>query len=573
MKQLLPAILAVLMLIGIHQNANSQITCTSGANLFVYANYDGGVLNINVDVNIPNIKIGICTYEPVTVNLSGAYVGNVTEVRYAGYVSTNNFHCANSPSTTTITGVPSGITSVNFLPSSTLGNPNGYSSIVCAYSCGTSSSQGGCNTADQIKDYFQQTTGGVLTSYFTQYGCWNTAAYTLSSGGNCCSAVLPCNMTASAGSDQQICPGATVPLTGSGTGGVVTYAWTPTNGLSAPNSASTMASPTVTTTYILTVSDGSGACTAQDTVVVTVLQPQASLGAFSPICTNDSSFLLTQGMPSGGAYSGSGVSNGIFLPAQAGAGNHLISYTVADSNGCTATATATITVNASPQMSHSSVGPFCENDAPFTLSGGSPAGGTYVGNAVNNGVFSPSAAVLGLNLVEYNVTNALGCSGNTLFFIEVNANPNAPVLNFAPPTLSTPSTGDSIQWFLNGSYLLTNGSSITPTTSGNYSAIVWGNGCPSDTSADIQVTLVGLESGNLHGKVSVWPNPAKDVLHLEAKGLQFEVTLYDALGRMLREGKAIDQAGTISLEGLSKGIYVLRVISEGEATSIKLLKE
>jgi hypothetical protein len=86
-----------------------------GGNVVVFSNYDGGVLNINVDQNIPNIKIGVCTYEPVTINLSGPFVGNVTEVRYAGYVSTSNFHCPNSPATTTIVGAPGGATtSVNF---------------------------------------------------------------------------------------------------------------------------------------------------------------------------------------------------------------------------------------------------------------------------------------------------------------------------------------------------------------------------------------------------------------------------------------------------------------------------
>ncbi len=32
--------------------------CTQAQMLF-FTNYDGGILNINVDVNIPNLKIGI----------------------------------------------------------------------------------------------------------------------------------------------------------------------------------------------------------------------------------------------------------------------------------------------------------------------------------------------------------------------------------------------------------------------------------------------------------------------------------------------------------------------------------
>src|SRR4051812_20167209 len=81
---------------------SAQNFCNVNGNIVIYSNYDGGVLNIDVDQNIPNLKIGVVTYEPVTINLSGTYVNNVTEVVYAGYVSTTNHNCANSPTTTTI---------------------------------------------------------------------------------------------------------------------------------------------------------------------------------------------------------------------------------------------------------------------------------------------------------------------------------------------------------------------------------------------------------------------------------------------------------------------------------------
>ena len=45
--------------------------CDPTGNWILFANYDGGNLNIVVDQNIPNLKIGICTYEPVNVTFSG----------------------------------------------------------------------------------------------------------------------------------------------------------------------------------------------------------------------------------------------------------------------------------------------------------------------------------------------------------------------------------------------------------------------------------------------------------------------------------------------------------------------
>lgn len=164
---------------------HAQTVCDTSGNVIMYSNYDGGVLNIDVDVDIPNLKIGVVSYEPVTINISGTYVANVTGVIYAGYVSTTNMHCNNSPTTTTINGVPSNITAINFLPAATYNNPNGYTMIVCNYSCSSTTNQGGCNTPDQVADYFLTNFGGTMRYHFTQYGCWSNTM-PVSAGGNCC---------------------------------------------------------------------------------------------------------------------------------------------------------------------------------------------------------------------------------------------------------------------------------------------------------------------------------------------------------------------------------------------------
>jgi large repetitive protein len=74
---------------------------------------------------------------------------------------------------------------------------------------------------------------------------------------------------ASAGGDVTICLGSSTQLNGSGG---TTYLWSPATGLSNPNIANPVASPIVTTSYILTVYSNT-ACFAKDTVVVTVTQP------------------------------------------------------------------------------------------------------------------------------------------------------------------------------------------------------------------------------------------------------------------------------------------------------------
>lgn len=169
--------------------SSAQNFCDVNANIAIYSNYDGGKLVIDVDTPIINLKIGIVSYEADSIILQGAYVNNITAVEWAGYNGTNN-HCPGaSPTATVIIGSP--VTPVYSLyPPVTYSNPYGYSSIICNYSCNTTSSQGGCNTADQVSDYFFNQFGTyTLLFHYTQYGCWTGTRF-ISEGGNCCAVPL-----------------------------------------------------------------------------------------------------------------------------------------------------------------------------------------------------------------------------------------------------------------------------------------------------------------------------------------------------------------------------------------------
>lgn len=166
--------------------SKAQTFCNNTGNVIIYSNYDGGNLKINVDQNIPNIKIGICTYEAISVEVSGTYSANVTEIRYVGYNANNN-NCGLGVTSTTIVAATTTSTSINFAPTATYNNSNGYTSIICNWSCNNTSSQGGCNTPDQIVDYFMTQFGGTFYYHKTQYNCYTSNnIQNVSTGGNCC---------------------------------------------------------------------------------------------------------------------------------------------------------------------------------------------------------------------------------------------------------------------------------------------------------------------------------------------------------------------------------------------------
>jgi gliding motility-associated-like protein len=181
-------------------NPDVSPLCNGDGSVVIFSNYDGGTLNINVDQDIPNLKIGICTYEPVEVTISGPFVGNVAEVLYAGFNSSaNNNHCGLGNITTTISGVDPSITQILTAPplnyetkhgngQSGWGGFGGGSGLMVGVSgqCDTLYPAGGGNTPDEVVYYFLNAFDDDLLFHHTQYDCWLTEVYNISDGGNCC---------------------------------------------------------------------------------------------------------------------------------------------------------------------------------------------------------------------------------------------------------------------------------------------------------------------------------------------------------------------------------------------------
>ncbi len=239
----------------------------------------------------------------------------------------------------------------------------------------------------------------------------------------------------SSASNASICPGDSSVLS---SGGAVSYIWTPSAGLNTTTGASVIAKPTITTTYTVTGTNGSG-CQAASQVSVSVLTaPTVSLSALSQKCVNSSSFTLIGGSPSGGTYSGTGVSGGIFNPATAGTGTHVITYSYTAANGCAATATTNQLVNALPSVSLSTFSSVCTSTSPFVLTGGSPSGGTYSGTGVSAGQFSPSTAGAGTHTITYSYTNVNSCTNSASSSITVIPPQVVTLSAFNPACQNTP---------------------------------------------------------------------------------------------------------------------------------------
>lgn len=135
-----------------------------------------------------------------------------------------------------------------------------------------------------------------------------------------------------------ICGPGQVTLTAS-SGSNVSYVWNTTDTTAAIN-------VTASGTYTVTVTNSAG-CTASQSATVNFNPfPTVSLSlAQDTVCVNTPAFALSGGTPSGGTFTGTGVTNNIFSPLIAGAGSHTIYYTYTDANNCTNNDSAQIFVD------------------------------------------------------------------------------------------------------------------------------------------------------------------------------------------------------------------------------------
>ncbi|HOM04937.1 MAG TPA: T9SS type A sorting domain-containing protein, partial [Candidatus Kapabacteria bacterium] len=168
-------------------------------------------------------------------------------------------------------------------------------------------------------------------------------------------------------------------------------------------------------TYVYT--DANGCTNSAEFTITVVPTPVVTVPDDMIVCIDANPVTLSGATPVGGIYSGNGVVNGVFYPAQAGAGNHIITYTY-QSVGCTVSGTFTISVKPLPEITIPSYEPVCVLDNPIDLTA-SPAGGTFTGNGVANGMFNPSVAGVGTHTITYTYTDQFGCTNFAEFEIIV----------------------------------------------------------------------------------------------------------------------------------------------------------
>ena len=370
--------------------------------------------------------------------------------------------------------------------------------------------------------------------------------------------------TVDAGSDQIICMGASVALSGSG---AQTYSWNNgiTNGVSF--------TPSSTQTYIVTGTDVNG-CTDTDQVTVTV-NPSTSVnaGVDQSVCQGGSVTLTATGAQT---YSWTnGVANGVsFTPLS----TQTYTVTGTNLNGCLSTDQVVVTVNPLPTVNAGSDQTICLGSS-VVLSGSGASTYSWSNSIPNNTGFTPP---LGINTYVVTGTSTAGCQNSDTIVITVIPVPVA-VLGNNSPLSGTPglevefnnssSNANSYTFNLgNGQVFNTTDVSMTPSSTyqapGTYTVILTAsNGICQDTS-QLEVIVIPFPPMTVVMPNIFTPNGDgnNDVFFLRLENaVSVEVTIVNRWGNKMTEYSGVTGYwdGTVNGNLADEGVYFYKFIATG----------
>ncbi|MEJ0031443.1 MAG: T9SS type A sorting domain-containing protein [Bacteroidota bacterium] len=147
-------------------------------------------------------------------------------------------------------------------------------------------------------------------------------------------------------------------------------------------------------------------------------------------------------------------------------------------------------------------------------------------------------------------------------------NPNAPTLTVSGTTVT--SSVDNNQWFLNDQPTSLTGKTIRPTESGLYKAITSIDGCQSDASNAINLTILGLYDEN-NTSIKIFPNPAENKITITAQP-QSNIRIMDVSGREQFNQLTTNKETLVDVTSFATGLYFVVIKDQQQAHHLRFIK-
>jgi hypothetical protein len=263
-----------------------------------------------------------------------------------------------------------------------------------------------------------------------------------------------------------------------------------------------------------------------------------------------------------------------------------VTATIVDANNCTVTASYTVPGPPPLNANFSIVPVSC-----FGLSDGCISTAITGGTSPYTYIWFPSgantASVCGISAGNYtlNVIDSHNCSTThtvtlsqpTALSISLTANnPGCSTCCNGTVQLSTSGGTPPYNYILLPGNISSNSGIFANLCAGSYTVIVNSSSCNDTLTAILFSNVNGLTKIKSEKPVRIYPSPVKNKIIIEAEHSEqlLEVSIYDSSGTLFYENKALINGSEVSLETMSRGIYILILKDQtGETRSLKFIKD
>ncbi|HNP98636.1 MAG TPA: T9SS type A sorting domain-containing protein, partial [Bacteroidia bacterium] len=341
--------------------------------------------------------------------------------------------------------------------------------------------------------------------------------------------------------------------------------------------------------YRVTVTNMNGCAATSEYTSITVNPapqvPSISTSSLTTFCEGGSA-VFTSSEPNDNQWYKDGVAitgeTGVTYSATT-SGDY--SVVVTNGSGCSKTSSVeTVIVNSNPVVA---AGPditlgICNPE--YVLTNGTPAGGIYNGMGVNNAIFDPAIGV-GTYTVSYYYEDGNGCASTSTADITVEPAPVVTLAGLTPMcTTDQPiqlTGGSPAGGMYSGQGV--NGILFDPSIGMGIYAITYSytdaNGCSSSASKNMVVDVcTGIQSAVNNSGVSVYPNPAKDLIRVsyfsDNTSLKL-IQLFSVEGQLVFQKELNEKVDSAPLDVIipeqAAGCYTLRLHGDLGTVNKKLL--
>lgn len=359
----------------------------------------------------------------------------------------------------------------------------------------------------------------------------------------------------------------------SGGSGNYSYSWS--NGQTGANATGLAAG-----SHQVTATDATSGCTVSGTAVIGTNTPTVTVNIDSirnnTNCVNPNGLAVASA--SGGAspynYSWSSGQTG---PSASGLADGVYNVTAVGQNGCSGTATATVadnTVSFTVTVAVNNPATTCYNGSVSAVTSPSLTSPTY---SWSSGAITSVVNNLPGGTYSVTVTNE-GCTASGSGTVADNTNPPSVAASATNETSASANDGTATATASGGgggyAYSWSNGgtsATITGLNAGSYSVTVTDNAnCTASASATVQTNSVGIGDLKDVRILSLFPNPATDVVNLQLElneAKEISVSWHNVLGVKVMETSSIHAKSIeeqYDFATFPQGVYFVRIKVDSE---------